>query len=262
MKQTLYEILQSALLWNIWVRLGLQDVRLRFRRSALGFGWVSLNLAVLILAIGLIYGNLLGQDLAEFIPYLTIGLVLWGYLTNSIVEGGQTFLIAEGYIKQINLPMDVYIFRSFVSISLTALLNGLAFVVVMIVYRVPVRWGTLWVIPGMAIFVLIGWLLIAVFAYLNARFRDAAHLASLGMQVVFYVTPILYPADLLRQRRLGSIIDFNPAYHLIEIVRRPILLGQPAASMSYVSSSLTSLLLVIAAVLIMYYYSRRIVFAL
>src|SRR5262249_5912746 len=99
-------------------------------------------------------------------------------------------------------------------------------------------------------------------AYLNARFRDAAHMASLGMQVVFYVTPLIYPAELLRRRHLDSIIDFNPAYHLIEIVRRPILLGQPAASMSYVSSGVTILLLVIAAVLVMHYYSRRIVFAL
>jgi ABC-type polysaccharide/polyol phosphate export permease len=80
--------------------------------------------------------------------------------------------------------------------------------------------------------------------------------------VLFYVTPILYPADLLRKRNLGGIIDFNPAYHLIEIVRRPVLLGQPAASLSYVASGLTILLLVVAAVLVMHYYSRRIVFAL
>jgi len=262
MKQTLYEVYQAALLWNIWVRLGIQDVRLRFRRSVLGMGWISLNLAIMILAFGLIYGNLLGQDFSEFIPYLTVGLVLWGYLTNAIVEGGQAFLIAEGYIKQIDLPIYVYIFRSFVSISLTAFLNGLAFVVVMVAYRVPVRWGTLWAIPGMALLMIVAWLLIAVFAYLNAHFRDVAHLASIGMQVMFYITPILYPADLLRQRHLGIIIDLNPAYHLIEIVRRPLLLGQPADSLSYVWSGLTLLLLVIAAVLVMHYYGRRIVFAL
>lgn len=262
MKQTLYEVCQAALLWHIWVRLGIQDVRLRFRRSVIGMGWISLQLAITILAIGLIYGNLLGQDLNEFIPYLTVGLVLWGYLTNSIVEGGQAFLIAEGYIKQIDLPIYVYIFRSFVSISLTAFLNGLACAVVVVAYRVPVRWGTLWAIPGIALWMLVVWLLIAVLAYLNARFRDAAHLAAMGMQVMFYVTPILYPADMLRQRHLGLIIDFNPAYHLLEIVRRPLLVGQPADSLSYVWSGLAILLLVIAAMRVIHYYGRRIVFAL
>ena len=88
----LMDVARSAGLWRIWVRLGIQDVRLRFRRSVIGMGWIFLNLAIMILAIGFIYGNLFGQDLGTFIPYLTVGLVTWGYLTNSIVEGGNAFV--------------------------------------------------------------------------------------------------------------------------------------------------------------------------
>lgn len=91
-------VVRSARLWPIWTRLGIQDVRLKLSRSAIGVGWVFVNLAVLVLAIGFIYANLLGQSPREFIPYLTIGLILWGYLTNSIVEGGNAFINSEGYI--------------------------------------------------------------------------------------------------------------------------------------------------------------------
>jgi len=59
-------------------------------------------------------------DPRGFIPYLTSGLILWGYLTSSIVEGGNAFTNAEGYIKQISLPIYVYVFRSFVTIGLNA----------------------------------------------------------------------------------------------------------------------------------------------
>src|SRR5206468_736045 len=69
------DVVRSARLWHIWTRLGVQDVRLRFRRSAIGVWWIFVNLAVLILSIGLIYANLLGQNTRDFIPHLTMGLI-------------------------------------------------------------------------------------------------------------------------------------------------------------------------------------------
>src|SRR6187431_1770799 len=137
------DVVRSAQLWQIWTRLGAQDVRLKFRRSVLGPGWVFANLAVLVVSIGFIYANLLGQDPREFIPYLTIGLIAWTYLTNSIVDGGNAFLNSEGYIKQISLPIYVYIFRFFVSINLTAFISLGAFVAVALIYGVPIGPGTL-----------------------------------------------------------------------------------------------------------------------
>jgi ABC-type polysaccharide/polyol phosphate export permease len=121
---------------------------MRYRRSALGVGWIFLNLAIMILAVGIIYSNLLGQDLKTFLPFLTIGLVAWGYLTSSIVEGGNAFIVSEGYIKQIGLPTYVYVFRFFVSISITMLISLPAYLVVALVYSVPFRWGVLWALVG------------------------------------------------------------------------------------------------------------------
>src|SRR5262245_6650582 len=122
MQATVRDVIRSVRLWHIWTRLGIQDVRLKFRRSALGPAWILVNLAVLVTAIGFIYANLLRQDPREFMPYLTVGLVMWLYLTNSIVEGGNAFVNSEGYIKQISLPIYVYLFRAFVSVAITTLI--------------------------------------------------------------------------------------------------------------------------------------------
>ena len=183
--RTIRDVIKSIGLWHIWVRLGLQDVRLKFRRSVVGVGWIFVNLAVLVSAIGVIYANLLGQDTREFIPYLTIGMILWGYLTSSIVDGGNAFVNSEGYIKQISLPIYVYVFRFFVSISLTMLISLLAYGVVAVIYAVPITLGTLLAVPGLGMVMASSLLLITIFAHLNARFRDIAHLASVGMQVLF-----------------------------------------------------------------------------
>jgi ABC-type polysaccharide/polyol phosphate export permease len=250
-------------LWPIWIRLGLQDVRLKFRRSAIGAGWIFVNLAVLVLAIGFIYANLLGQSPRVFIPYLTIGMILWGYLTNSIVDGGNAFVHSEGYIKQISLPIYVYLFRCFVSITLTMLITLLAFGVVAVVYQLPVGPATLLAIPGLAMVMATSLLLITIFAHLNARFRDVAHLASVGMQVLFYVTPVIFPANLLRGRRaLSLVVDLNPLFHLLEVVRRPLLTATPAGLDSYTAVALILVVLTGAAAAVIATYQRRIVFAL
>lgn len=260
---TLREVTRSAALWHIWTRLGLQDVRLKFRRSTIGAAWIFVNLAVMVLSIGFIYANLLGQDAREFIPYLTIGMILWGYLTNSIVDGGNAFIHAEGYIKQISLPIYVYIFRSFVSISLTTMITMGAFVIVAVFYRLPVGAATLLAIPGLLMVMAASLLLITIFAHLNARFRDVAHMAAVGMQVLFYVTPVIFPASLLRQRRdLSLVIELNPLYHVLEVVRQPLLHNAAAHWHSYAAVAAIIVILAAAAAAVIGGFQRRIVFAL
>jgi ABC-2 type transport system permease protein/lipopolysaccharide transport system permease protein len=263
MQTTVGDVMRSARMWPIWTRLGLQDVRLKFRRSALGPAWILVNLAVLVTAIGFIYANLLRQDPREFMPYLTIGLVMWLYLTNSIVEGGNAFVNSEGYIKQISLPIYVYLFRAFVSVAVTMLIPLLASIVVLAWFRVPLASGTLFAVPGLLIFMAASLLLITIFAHLNARFRDVAHVATIGMNVLFYATPVLFPADLLRRRgNLRYVIDLNPAYHLIELVRHPLVSGAPAASQSYLAAAIIVATLGVGAAAVIAVFQRRIVFAL
>lgn len=226
-------VTEAARLWHIWLRIGLQDLRTRYRRSVIGVGWIFLNMAVLIIAIGVIYSNLLGQELRTFLPFLTIGLILWGYLTSSIVEGGNAFVNSEGYIKQIGLPIYIYVFRYFVSITVTMLMNIPAFFLVAFIYSTKFRLGTLWALCGLSMLTVVGFLMIAIFSHLNARFRDTGHMASLGLQVMFFVTPVIWPPDIIRSRGLNWIVEFNPFFHLIEIVRRPLLNSESAEIMNY-----------------------------
>lgn len=256
------EVLAALDLWRIWWRLGVQDLRLRFRRSMLGMSWVLVQLVVTMLAVGAVYSSLLGQDLRTFLPFLTVGLVVWGFLTAAIVEGGMAFVASEGYIKQISLPIHVYILRSFVSVSISAGISLGAYAIVAVVYRVPIGGSTLWVIPGLVLLGTVGVLLMAIFAHLNARFRDTTHLAGVAMQVLFYVTPVLWPAEMLRGRSLGWIVDVNPLYHLLEVIRQPLLFARPAALENYIVGLVMVACLGTVAGAVVALYSRRVVYLL
>jgi ABC-type polysaccharide/polyol phosphate export permease len=256
----LIELHKSFGLWRIWMRLGVQDIRLRFRRSLIGPGWILLNLILVLGAIGLIYTNLLSQDVRQFLPYLTIGLITWGYLVSAIVDGGNAFLASEGYIKQISLPLYVYVFRLFVSASLTAGISLLVYPIVALIYQIPIGIGILWAIPGLVVLCSVALLLTFIFAHINTRFRDASPLASAGMQVLFYVTPVIFPSDLLRGRHLGFIVDFNPLFHLLELVRAPLLHSQPAEPINYVVGVGVIGVLVLCSAGLASYYQRGIIF--
>jgi ABC-type polysaccharide/polyol phosphate export permease len=234
----------------------------RFRRSVVGVGWIFIQLAVAILALGIVYGHLLGQDMRTFLPFLATGLVLWGFITSSILEGGQAFVVSEGYIKQIGLPIQVYVFRAFVSIIIASAISLSAYGVVALVYAVPVGWGILWGVLGLLLMAVAGFLLALIFAHLTACFRDTIHLASTTLQILFFVTPVIWPPEMLRGRRVQWIVDANPLHHLLEVVRHPLLSSEPAAMVSYlVSVGLLAVLTVVAFILVAAY-SRRIVYLL
>jgi ABC-type polysaccharide/polyol phosphate export permease len=184
---------------------------------------------------------------------LTIGLILWGYLTSSIVEGSNAFISSEGYIKQIGLPIYIYVFRYFVSITVTMLINLPVFFLIALIYPVKFRLGVLWGLGGVLMLTAVGFLMIAIFSHLNARFRDTGHMASIGLQVLFFVTPVIWPPEMIRSRQLNWIVEFNPFFHLIEIVRHPLLHSEPAEMMNY----LVVFMLIGALVLVAWFLTRK-----
>lgn len=252
------ELLSVLKLWRIWLRIGLQDIRMRYRRSSIGAAWIFINLFLMIIAVGFIYSKLLNQDIKTFIPFLTTGIIVWGYLTSSIVEGANAFVSSEGYIKQIGLPNLIYIFRSFISITVTMLLGLLAYPLIAFFYAVPFRLGVLWSIPGLILLCIVCFLFIVIFSHINTQYRDIGHIASIFLQIMFYVTPIIWPADLLKSLQLHWVVDFNPFYHFIEIFRRPLLTSEPGSPFNYLAVLICILLLSFIALIIVKRMNRKI----
>jgi lipopolysaccharide transport system permease protein len=57
-------------------------------------------------------------------------------------------------------------------------------------------------------------------------FPDMKHLLEVGLQILFYATPVMYPPRLLQERGLSGIVDYNPIGAILTLVRQPILEGQ------------------------------------
>jgi len=248
--------------WRVWWHLGMADVRNRFAKSAVGPMWILLNLAMWVGGMGLIYGTLFNQPLTTYLPFLTIGFVCWGFLSQTIIDGGNAFVFAEGYIKQFIYPKQIYVLRVIVNASVPFAIGVAIFFAVFAWMGQPFGVGMLWVLPGLLMLLLASYLHATIMAYASARFRDLPHGMTALLQVLMFVTPVFFTVGTLKARGLDFVYKYNPLYYLIEIIRHPLTKLEAAPTEVYVASGIYLAILALLAVFVSMRLDRRIVYLL
>ncbi|ENQ6478030.1 TPA: ABC transporter permease [Klebsiella quasipneumoniae subsp. similipneumoniae] len=229
----LNDLVSALKSFHIITMMGGQDIRQRYKRSRLGPFWITISMAVMITTMGLVFGNLFKTDVKEFLPFLTLGLIIWSFILGSITEGCEALISAEGIIKQLPVPLHVHVLRVVWKNFIIFLHNIVIFPFVLLAVGKGVSWDIFLAIPGFLLLVLnLSWFLMII-AMVCARFRDMTQIILSIMQVVFYLTPVIWMPKLLSHRVGQVLLDLNPLYHLIDIVRAP-LLGQVPALSSYI----------------------------
>jgi lipopolysaccharide transport system permease protein len=235
--------LRSGLaLWPLWLQLGWNDILQRYRRSMLGPFWLTASMAIMVISLGVLYAELFNTPIHDFLPYLCVGLLVWNLISSFLTEGGVLFTGAESYIKQIRLPYSVYVFRSSWSKLIIFAHNFVIYFGILLYFQIWPGAVALLAIPGLLLVLLNGAAATFFIGMVSARFRDVPQLINSMVQIVFFVTPIMWKPGLLRGRTF--IADFNPFYHLLEIVRAPLLGSLPSAK-SYIAVMLITLVNVV-----------------
>ena len=215
-------------LWPLWVRLGWNDILQRYRRSMLGPFWLTASMAVMVIALGILYAELFNTPIHDFLPFLCVGLLVWNMMSSFLIEGGTLFTGAESYIKQIRLPYSVYVYRSSWSKLIIFGHNLIIYFGVLLYFGIWPGAVALLAIPGLLLVLVNGAAATLCIGMMSARFRDVPQLINSVVQIVFFVTPIMWKPELLHSR--AYIAEFNPFYHLMEIVRAPLLGSLPSAN--------------------------------
>lgn len=207
--------------------LGWQDVKQRYRRSKLGPFWLTISMGVLIGALGLVFGAVFKTPMREFLPFLAIGIVLWAYISTVINEGCTAFITSDAVIKQLPLPMFLHVMRVIWRNLVILAHNVVIIPLLFMVFLRPVDWVALLAIPGLALSTLtLAWIALLA-GVVCTRYRDLSQIVASVLQIAFYVTPIIWMPSMLSGRRSFIFLDINPFFHLIEVVRAPLLGALP-----------------------------------
>ena len=211
---------------RLWTALALNDIAGRYRGSVLGPFWITITTAAFVVGIGLVYANLMQVPPERYVPWMATGIVIWNVVVAMISEGANAYLEGASIIQQTSIPLPVFIWR----VVLRTLLN--------FAHQFPVILGValyfhyfLKIDAPMAIFgfalmvVNLSWIAF-VCAIVSARFRDMQQVIATVLQLIFFLSPVIWiPTDMSNQT-LMRMLKLNPAYHMLDVVRSP-LMGLP-----------------------------------
>jgi len=194
--------------------------------------WVAVSLGVFSLVLSLVWAALWKQNVREFLPYLLSGLIPWMMIASSIGESTTTFMSAESQMKSRQFPYSMLIHVVLGRNIVVFAHNMITYLVAAAICGVAVNLQTLLIIPGFVLMVLnLAWISLVI-AILCLRFRDFQQLVTIFLQVVMFITPIFWPVSQLTGRT-AIIVDVNLLYHMIDLIRSP-LLGKTPQLESYI----------------------------
>jgi ABC-type polysaccharide/polyol phosphate export permease len=224
----------------LWATLAHQDLKLRYRGSILGPFWQTITTCVMIGAMGFIYAKLFHTPLEDYLPLLTAGLVFWQFTSGMITEGCTTFYSAQGIIQQLKMPFSLHAYRLVYRNLLILAHNFVIIPIVLAMFWKPIAWlEVLELGPALALILLNGVWVSILLGMISARFRDVPPIIASIVQVVFFITPIFWPAAALGKHRW--LAAFNPIYAAIDVMRAP-LLSQPTEPHSWLILTIVTIL--------------------
>ncbi|MEN9450446.1 MAG: lipopolysaccharide transport system permease protein [Pseudomonadota bacterium] len=214
--------------WRIWLLLAWHEVKLRYRRSTLGPFWITISMAITIYSMGVLYGHLFKMDLAVYYPFLATGILGWNLISLIVNDATMTFVNADQFIKQMKQPYSVFLFQSVTRNFIIFFHNILVLVPLILFFHLKINANTLF----MFISILILWInavsYSTILALLGTRFRDIPILVASLIQVVFFLTPIMWSPSILPER-YHFIINYNPFAQFMELFRNPLLGTLPSS---------------------------------
>ncbi len=208
------------LLWNLISR----DLKVRYKRSFLGFLWAMVNPLLTMIVLMLVFINLFRFDVKNYPIYILSGLLVWQLFARGTASAIRSLLDNSFIYKQIYVPSGVFVAASIGSALVNLFFALLPLLILSWVMGIAPRVSWLFLpIPILltALFSLGCGLIISALAVF---FADILDIYEVGINAYFYLTPILYPVSIL-QEPLATIERYNPMFHFIDIFRAPLIDG-------------------------------------
>jgi len=221
-RRAIADLLEGLREWRLWIAFGWLDVKQRYRRAVIGPFWITISMAVLVGALGVIYAGIFRVDIRTFLPHVATGFTIWFYFSTTVIESASTFVQSEGLIKHGGIPLSLHIYRNIFRNIVTGAHNLVVMLLVYLWQPDLLNWNVLLFIPGMVLLIAnLLWISFLV-GTLCTRYRDFPPIITNLLQVCFFVTPVLYRPDVLPPE-LMIIVEINPLHYFIEILRAPML---------------------------------------
>lgn len=234
-------------LFSRWSELSRQligrEIKSRYKQSFLGYAWVVLNPLFQMIVMTFVF-SLIIRVPSLGVPYplfLYVALLPWNLFSNSLTHATNSLVSNAALIKKIAFPRQIFIQATLVAKIIDFLLASLVLIFFFIYYHQPLTLNFLWVIPIFLIQGIFTYGLSLILASLNLFYRDIQHLLALVLMLWMYVTPIIYPVELVPES-YRFVFKLNPMAVMVNAYREAALGGNMPKLSSLATALVVSLL--------------------
>ncbi len=224
-------------------QLVLRDIKLKYRRSVLGYLWSILNPLMIMIVMTVVFSTMFQRDIENFPVYLFTGQVMFNFMNQSTHQALSSIDGNAAFLKKAYVPKYIFTFSKITSGLVDFFFSIGALLVVMIVTKAQFSWYNL-LVPFVAIQLYIFCLGLGLFlAQANVFFRDIQYIYGALTTAWMYLTPIFYPIDSLSDKMQWFIKHFNPMYFYIGQFRDLMYYGRIPGNLIILAGCVTSVLM-------------------
>lgn len=225
--------------------LVIRDLKVKYRRSFLGYVWSLLNPLMMMAIMSYVFSYMFRFDIPNYPLYLICGQTLWTFFNESTNMAMYSVIANGSLIRKVYIPKFIFPMSRVLSSFVTMSFSLVAILIVMIVTSVKIT-PTILLFPLPLLFLLIFCMGIGlILSALSVYFRDIMHLYGVLTMAWMYATPVFYPIEAL-PADVATVIGFNPMYHFITFFREIVLYGTVPAAHTWIWCIVASLATLVA----------------
>jgi len=209
---------------EFWTYSGWLDIVTKYRRNTLGLAWSMIPVVIFVVAIGNIYSRIMRHEATFYLPYLAVGYIVWRFMVQCLTDAASILRGAKPFIMDGRIRLTDFVLRSlakaffYLASALLIVVGVLAWSPEMHVVNVLTMLLTFPIV-----FLNMIWVSVCI-SLIGARFADAGEMVNTALRFGMLLTPILWVGE---RFPYGTYwwwaVHLNPAYHLITVVRAPVL---------------------------------------
>jgi ABC-type polysaccharide/polyol phosphate export permease len=208
----------------IWA-LAQKELKIRYKRSVLGFLWALLNPLLFMIVLTFVFSTVMKMGIKNYAVFIVCALLPWTFFAQSLSYAAESIVGNADLIKKVRVAKLVFPIAAVVSNMINFLLSLIPLALIVFAVGAPFYWTWLYLpVPLLALTIFtLG--ATFFFAAANVYYRDISHILQILLQVLFYITPIIYAQNTLPEK-YGLIFKLNPLSYLVNGFRLSVYYGQ------------------------------------
>lgn len=201
-----------------------KDFTTKYRRSVLGVLWSVLNPLMMMFVIATVFSQVFKIQIDNYAAYYLTGTLIFSFMSEATNGSLTSILGAAGLIRKVYIPKYLFPAEKCLFAGVNTFFTLIAAIIILPFIGITLKWTVFLIIPLLLYVLFFSYGLGLILSAVNVFFNDIGHLYGVFTQIWMYLTPILYPVDILPDN-VKLYVWYNPMYYYVEYCRDVLMYG-------------------------------------